>query len=209
MSSQRRKSLNPANRVFQQILDEAEEKNLIGYKARSSLSWFMNRTLQLSKREFVDAEAIQRLRSKYTKNILSGQMVFFKYDPKHAETLPYYDTFPLTVIVSNDNTGFTGINFHYISSIPRAQLLDSLYTITNNKSFDEKTRFIVTYQYLNSISKYKFFKPCFKRYLYAHVRSPFIRINAPEWPIAMFLPVERFEKKNRRVVWLESMKKVK
>jgi hypothetical protein len=39
-----------------------------------------------------------------------GSMQMFFYDPKTKETLPYYDTFPLVVVVGPAEGGFYGLN---------------------------------------------------------------------------------------------------
>ena len=62
----------------------------------------------------------------------------------------------------------------------------------------------ISYGLLRSQAKYKEFKPTYKKYLTKHVRSRFIKINASEWDIALFLPVERFEKASKSKVWGES-----
>jgi len=57
---------------------------------------------------------------------------------------------------------------------------------------------------LNSAARYKYFKPCVKRYLHSHVQSKFLQIPANEWDIALFLPLERFAKKSKNFVYKES-----
>ena len=82
--------------------------------------------------------------------------------------------------------------------------MDALYDITNNQKYDETTKLRLSYDLLNSASKYRFFKPTFKKYLNNHVRSRFVEINPTEWDIALFLPVERFEKASKSQVWKDS-----
>jgi hypothetical protein len=60
---------------------------------------------------------------------------------------------------------------------------------------------------LQSASKYKYFKPCVKRYLWNHVRSKFVTIPPEEWDLVLMLPLERFEKKSTAQVWKESLQK--
>ena len=72
---------------------------------------------------------------------------------------------------------------------------------TNNKSMNENTRMMVTYNMLNSTKKHRYFKPTLKRYLATHVQSQFLNIKADEWETAIFLPVEQFVKKNKKAVW--------
>ena len=37
-----------------------------------------------------------------------GSMQMFFYDPKYKETLPYYDRFPLVIVVKQKRVGFLG-----------------------------------------------------------------------------------------------------
>ena len=68
-----------------------------------------------------------------------GSMQMFYYDPKYKETLPYYDRFPLSIIVKPAKGGFLGLNLHYLPPILRAQFLDALMeTVTSKKSEDAK-----------------------------------------------------------------------
>jgi len=49
--------------------------------------------------------------------------------------------------------------------------------------------------------------PCIKRYLYSHIESRFLQIEASEWDIAATLPVEQFVKSRKTKVWSDSRKK--
>ena len=142
------------------------------------------------------------------KNVQIGRMYHFMYAQKHAKTLPYYDKFPLIFMVAPAPGGFHGINLHYLPPKLRAMLMDSLYDITNNTKYDESTKLKLSYDVLNSASKYRFFKPTFKHYLSSQVRSKFIEINSTEWDTALFLPTERFEKAKKTKVWSDSRKMI-
>ena len=124
---------------------------------------------------------------------LIGSMNMFFYDPKHKKTLPYYDRFPLSVIVGPAEGGFYGLNLHYLPPVLRAKMLDALMGVTNNKKYDDSTKFEISYKLLVATSRLRFFKPCYKHYLFAHVKSRLARVSAPEWEIATFLPTADFE----------------
>ena len=59
--------------------------------------------------------------------------------------------------------GFRGINLHYLPPILRAKFLDALLDVTNNKKYDDTTKFRLTYDILNGARKMRYFKPCFKK----------------------------------------------
>ena len=121
-----------------------------------------------------------------------GNMYLMTYDPKHKETLPYYDQFPLIFPINKAKGGFLGINMHYLPPILRAKLMDQLYTVLTNRNFDESTRINASYKILNGAAKFKEFKPTIKHYLNAHVRTKPAYINPTEWDIALFLPTQKF-----------------
>ena len=133
-----------------------------------------------------------------------GNMYFYSYNPKWKDKLPWYDTFPLVFPIEKYNNGFLGLNFHYLSPKDRAILMDQLKAYTNNKKFDETTKLKLRYNMLEGFSKIKRARPTVHRYLLSKIRSKFVLVNADEWEVALFLPVERFKKANKKKVWAHS-----
>jgi hypothetical protein len=133
-----------------------------------------------------------------------GGMYMFFYDPKTKDTLPYWDNFPLIVMVQPIKGGFQGLNLHYLPMTLRAKFLDGLMDQTNNNKFDETTRFELSYNYLKRASKLKYFKPCFKQYLNNHVEGRLAMVPAPEWEIATFLPTAQWSRASQSQVWKDS-----
>jgi len=141
--------------------------------------------------------------------IAIGRMYLFHYDPKTKDQLPYYDRFPLIFPFQRVDGGFYGINLHYLPHILRARLMDSLLDLANNKVYDDTTKLKISYQILSSSSKFKYFEPCVKHYLNSHVKSRFLWIPAEQWNTALFLPLERFQKRRKETVWRNSRDMVK
>lgn len=153
----------------------------------------------------VQIENIIRKNPTYNRTTIKpGFMYLFNYDPKLKDELPYYDRFPLVFPFQTTSDGFYAMNMHYIPHIYRARLMDQLYDLTNNERYDETTKLRASYSMLNSAARYKYFRPCVKRYLYSHVRSRFLLIPANEWDIALFLPLERFAKSTKSKVYKDS-----
>lgn len=138
-----------------------------------------------------------------------GSMYMYFYNPKHEATLPYYDLFPLTIMVQPVPGGFHGLNLHYLPPALRARLFDSLVDLTNNKKYDESTRFKLTYDLLKSASKMRFFKPCYKHYLYSQIEGRVAMVEAPAWEMALFLPTEQFRKSTKTAVWKDSREAIR
>lgn len=164
--------------------------------------WFRDKAREIRS---VQVESIIRKNPEYNKStIRPGFMYLFNYDPKYKEELPYYDRFPLVFPFEKTEDGFLGMNLHYIPHLYRARLMDQLYDLTNNTRFDATTKLRASYSMLNSAARYKYFKPCVKRYLISHVRSKFLEIPSNEWDIALFLPLERFTKATKNNVYKDS-----
>jgi hypothetical protein len=130
-----------------------------------------------------------------------GRLNMFFYSPKHAKTLPYYDTFPLVLPLEKYSDGFLGINLHYLPISLRMKLLDSLVDFSNNTAFDESTTLKVSY---DNVKRIKQVKPTLHRYLAGQVKSQFRRVDADEFTIATLLPVHRFKKSSDSAVWKDS-----
>jgi hypothetical protein len=138
-----------------------------------------------------------------------GRMIMFFYDPKLANSLPYYDRFPLVIPLEIYNDGFLGINLHYLPPMRRAQLLDAILNIYDNQHMDERRKLIMSYNLLRAYTRSRLYVPCIKRYLYTHMRSRFYMVAPEDWQMAVLLPTERFEKASKTRVFAESMMTVK
>jgi hypothetical protein len=46
-------------------------------------------------------------------------------------------------------------------------------------------------------------------YLNEHVRSRFLEISSSDWDMALFLPLENFEKASKSQVWKDSRAKIR
>ena len=137
-----------------------------------------------------------------------GEMLMFFYDPKNKETLPYYDTFPLVIMVEKAPGGFYGLNLHNLPPALRAKFFDALMETMTNNRYDETTRFKARYRILKSVRKLRFFEPCFKHYLTQHIKSRISKVEAPEWEIALFMPTQRFKKQRVTAVYKDSRKAI-
>ena len=186
-------------------LKDAIRTNSVTAKARTAGNWFrsiVNRT----KGKFSDETPktiLQRSESLVSKSVL-GKMYFYSYDPKWKNDLPWYDTFPLVFPIEKYENGFLGLNFHYLAPKHRAILMDQLKMFANNKKYDETTKLKLTYDMLKGFTKIKRARRTVHRYLTSKVKSKFVLVNADEWEVALFLPVERFRKGNKKQVWTNS-----
>ena len=189
---------------FLDTLKTAIKTSTAGAKARAAGNWFREKVKQATASTKMRAVTPnQLLRRQEEGSATLGKMLFYKYDPKFAKKLPYWDMYPLVFPFEKAKGGFYGLNLHYIPPRERAVLMDELKRYTTNKKYDETTRLKLTYDILKGFGRAV---PCVKRYLGSNVRSNTVRINADEWEIAIFLPVERFQKESTRTVWNDSKK---
>ena len=189
--------------IFDDILARGVRQGKIPARTQDARDWFRSKARESRSSQAYPNSILSSSPNKKAR-VGPGRMYHFFYDPKNKQTLPYYDRFPLIFMVQFTKDGFHGINLHYLAPKLRAALMDELYSISTDKRYDENTRLALSYKMLQGSSKYDAFKPCFKKYLYGHVKSRFIEIVSAEWDIALFLPTERFEKANRQTVFRDS-----
>jgi len=176
---------------------------------KGALTWFKDAATKFSnieRNKIMREEQASLVPMINTRSI--GRMYMFYYDPKGKDILPYYDKFPLVFPFKIAPDGFYGLNLHYIAPMLRAKLMDAFYDIINNDKYDITTKIKLNYQILNASSKYKYYKPCVKRYLTTHVKSKFLYVDPTKWDAALFLPTEKFSGSSKKNVWLESSKMI-
>ena len=173
-------------------------------RTKKSREWFQSKVKELgtvNRKALLRDDALEP-----TNREIVGSMYMYFYDPKTKETLPYYDRFPLIIMVEQAKGGFYGLNLHYLRPDIRAEFLDELMKLAPKKATDKSRITRMKYDLLKGVQKYKEFKPCFKHYLTSHIKSKMARVPMTDWEIAIFLPTEQFTKANKTKVWAESIK---
>ena len=197
--------------LFSDILAKGIRQGQMPARSQAAREWYRKQAKTKAGKEMT-AEAILsttdkgRAKTQLRGDQVYGSMYFFEYDPKHKDTLPYYDRFPLIFPINKVKGGILGMNMHYLPPKMRAQLMDALYSVSSDNNYDEQTTLSINYKILNSASNFRLFKPTVKMYLAKQVRSRFIKINASEWDTALFLPVQSFQKASQSKVWQDSRK---
>lgn len=181
-------------KLFSSLLEEAKDKNLFEERTQRAINWYKSRVLELLGSRKIEPTDIVKDTSRNSPPEIGG-MFMFQYDPKHKETLPYYDTNPLVLVIDQNQDGFMGLNFHYIRPVHRTILLNALYVYETYSIQHEETVINISYDVLKSASSLRYYKPTLKRYLYKHMKSTFsYRVHPSEWPLALFLPTQNFMK---------------
>ena len=190
-----------AQSLFDILNREAQRKNL-NMRSRSARNWFMG---QAKKMTGISSEKILKDPGLTdVRRVGPGNMHMFVYDPKHKEVLPYYDKFPLAIMVDTAPGGFYGLNLHYLAPGIRAKFLDQLLKTVDDDIMSERAKFDINYDLLKSAQRMKYFQPCFKHYLTKHIKSRIVKVEAKDWATAIFLPTEDFSKRRKGYVWGQS-----
>ena len=193
--------------VFDTIITQGVRSGQIPARTQGARDWYRDTAAKIGR---VNERSLMKGdQARIVSNPIVGSLYMFHYDPKHKETLPYYDRFPLVFPFKKIPGGFLGLNLHYLPPQFRAKLMDGLYDYANNSRYDESTKIKMNYELLTSVAKLKYFSPCIKHYLDGHVQSRFVYVYPSEWDIALFLPTERFAKASKTQVWADSKKMIR
>jgi hypothetical protein len=122
------------------------------------------------------------IREKNNKMLIDGGLYIYKYDAKQKETLPYWDKFPLVLLLDHSSTFFWGLNFHYLSPNVRMAFLNKL--LNTYKKYDHATDTLTAktgYYDLKANINLKEFLPCYKQYYISRIHSKILKIESHEW----------------------------
>lgn len=172
-------------------------KNLQSYTTaikgikQSATDWYHSQIKKLSDSSFRANPTLEKLekRNKEVAIVVPGRLYMFSYDPKYKDTLPVYDKFPLVFPYKLTDNGFIGLNLHYLKGQERLALMSSLTSIF---ALYPRRADRLSWEFLNKSSLFPGTSECIHRYLWSHVRSPFLEIQRDDWLIASQLPVEQF-----------------
>jgi hypothetical protein len=157
------------------------------YTKGQSLDWFKQlfRAPAAIRKQLMKGDDGKR----YRNSVQIGRTYAFYYQPKHRDTLPVYDRFPLVIVIEFYKDGFLGLNTHFLSQGQRSELFNLLLRYANNQTMDEHTRLLLSWQAVVATSRMRnLSEKCVKRYLYSHCRSRFVQINADEFDRVASLP---------------------
>ena len=176
--------------------------------SKDSLSWLKEKIGEIRSPASV-ALGISREKSRQTTTFKLGRLYCFYYDPKGKDDLPYYDRFPMVLVLDRYQDGFLGLNLHYLPYRYRVAFLRKLlkYAVLNQD--DEVQRLRITYDILTASKRLREFQPCIKRYLFGHIKSKLLTIQPNEWEIATLLPLQQFKKAQPNKVWQDSIEEIR
>lgn len=182
-----------------QLLDDLnnEKPSELRQRSQDSLNWFRNNLRQIR----VRSQSLLDEVGPTTTRIEMGKLYMFFYDAKTKAKLPYWDYFPLCIPIKRYDTGFMGLNLHYLPPRYRIRLLDALYTNVEDGAFD------INYKMVQSVGAYRWAKPCVKQYLNGYFDSYIKEVEPKYWDMVSMLPTTKFNI-NANTVYAESMRKI-
>jgi len=191
---------------FLSKVSDAVRGGTVGKEVKRSAKWFQDKIKGLKgevKNRFSSTNAAKFYRESekindavFQKRASLGDLFCYYYNPKYRKTLPYYDMFPMIMLLSAEKETFLGINFHYLRPKWRAILLDRV-TAKIGGGLPK----------WNKLRQIRQIAPTIKRYRYDHIMRKVVPIKEDEQEIAIFLPTERFKKSGKAKVWTESERK--
>jgi hypothetical protein len=184
----------------------AEQKKASGHKTMSvdSVAWLKGKISEIERPSAIPS-TINREAFRQTSQFRVGMMYCFYYDPKTKSDLPYWDRFPMVLILERYNDGFMGLNLHYLPVKFRIAFLTKLMKYAQLTAEHDIKRMRISYDILDASKKYAEFRPCLKRYLFNHVRSKLLTIQPNEWDVATMLPIQQFRGAKPQTVWKDSV----
>lgn len=180
------------------------QKRVIGAgdKPKEAVKWLFSMVGSQLRKAKVDQNAFNpRSRG----NVFIGGMFVYQYDPKHKETLPFYDTLPVVIPIELYNDGWLGLNLHYLPPALRRKLMAKLMEF-KRRSGTPRAYMKLSYEFLTAAAQSSLFEPCIHRYLASHVRSPLLRIEDQHWETIAQLPIQQFHKAKATQVWSKKRK---
>jgi hypothetical protein len=194
------------------LTDLAEEKKSAGHKTMSkdAVSWLQKKIDEIKRPSAIPNTIRGEVgRQKQPGQLRIGMLYCYYYDPKTKDDLPYWDRFPMVLILEKYNDGFLGLNLHYLPVRYRVAFLQKLMKYAQLTPEQDIRRMRISYDILQSTRRFAEFRPCLKRYLYSHLRSRILMIEPNEWDVATMLPIQQFRGAKPQKVWMDSVKEYK
>ena len=194
-------------------LDELFKESGVKRGTRDALKWYRELVRELFDLSDVSPEETflrdeSRMIQKTGMLRRTGRMFLFNYNPKNRQHLKYYDTLPLVYIIKFTRDGFLGLNLHYLDMRLRTTLFNNLQVLLSGPVESDFTRLRINNQILKGSRKFRFYRPCIRKYKTKYIGSRILQIPPKDWGVAIHLPVERFKKKNKYQVWTESRREL-
>jgi hypothetical protein len=157
---------------------------------------------------------IPKIKPSAYKRARFGFPMLFKYSPKWASTLPYYDVHPMPILLAKYPDGFLGLNIHYLPWAKRLQLADRLVRSAKNKNRISYGQIKRAWQSLKLPVGYSYL--IIRRYLVSHIQTNIAVFTWDTYRAAAVNIPGKWRKKSEKAVfaamaqkWADHVKKTK
>jgi len=189
---------------FEDLVTLSKENGTFNKRTVQALTWFKNKIKQTFGDKSIDPQMFFEKKN-YPNVPIPGNIVTFRYTPREPAKLPYYDVFPLVLIIKLVPGGFIGLNFHHLHPMDRAGFMGKLEKY--QKTFSNNTiRINIRYETLKRSLQLVYYKPCIRRYYISSIKTMFYTLTPNEWDVALFLPTEKFVRVRKQKIWEQSQK---
>lgn len=168
--------------IFERVREAAdgEEKTFNWYRQETkkiALSYRKDRDkfVKDERRDRADIEDAQD-KNELRRFARSGRLYLFEYKAK-MKYLPYYDTFPLVMVLKANKDHFVGANLHYLHPTKRLKVIQKF----------KEDRVDVP-------------RCCIHKYITDHVDGFLLDLALEEWETAIALPVENFITERNKII---------
>ena len=144
--------------------------------------------LTQSQRDFWKKYAEKNIRTGVSNTITPGKMYFFNYSSKGYEegTLPYYDQFPIVLVIDVDSKYILGLAFHYLPRQTREYFIKKI-ILNNFKLLKKEMPARVPYEDIKNASNlwYREGMVIIRKYIRRRIKSKVVELHWKEWYNAM------------------------
>lgn len=187
-------------------------------KSPYSLSGFTKKDYVRGKRKFPGDVAgmfkqiygdteVPKIKPAAYKRARFGFPMMFKYSPKTASVLPYYDILPMPILLAKYSDGFLGLNIHYLPWAKRLQLADRLVKSAKNKKRINYGQIKSAWQSLRLPVGYSYL--IIRRYLVSHIQTDIAVFTWDTYRKAAVNIPGKWKKKSEKAVFAAMMVKWK
>ncbi|UOL48750.1 DNA end protector protein [Pseudomonas phage Astolliot] len=136
-----------------------------------------------------------------------GKMYTYVYDAKYKKTLPYWDKFPLIIMLDVNAQYQLGLNLHYVPPKFRQIFLEKLLasnpSLLNQKTIGPRAKFKINWA---AVKKYPGADKMIKLYIRSRIKGKMVEISPTQWANTIYLPTQQFLDKDgkrfsARKVW--------
>ena len=193
--------------IFDVVNNYAKLRGYYQQYNRQALNWYKNEISKLGNINKLKLLGDNIEYQQSTPQVGSFCLFFYSAKGYREKTLPYFDAFPLTIMLdsfsTNGNNYVSGLNVHYLPPMQRLQLLTKIIEIQGS-TFGQAQKLNVTYELIKSATN--LYKPTYHTYLIKEIRSRVVVIPPESVTPAVFLPIASWKGASQTKVWSNSRK---